>query len=469
MDIAMLLGSPDGMTTAARTPHSRGPVGAGGSDRARPAAEPAAGQESGGGFRARMLARVRRGGRTGAPSTGRGAGQPGTRPAGQRRPEGAATGTEAAAAAALTLLVHGGQDADAATVVPAPGAAGGGEAGSALLEPPTAAEGEAGAGVTAGLPPFAEAGEPEIQAGPAPAGPEAGAPAATPAGGTPAGEEGGPGDSAVPGASGSAVQGDAGTGPDGAGAFPDGRGAAGAGGYAGLEAAPDPAAARAAIDGRVAAVAAADGEDGQVPAGRRAAEPAAGPAAPSWLIPQAPVAEGQTPAPGGAVDAGDPAPAAEPEAAFIPDQEGPGEAMFPVRLVHRDPDGRLAVRVDARELGAIQVDVQQAGDRLDLGLRAARPETADLLGQHLPELLAGLRGRRIDVGQASVLAGFQPAADGRAGHPSHRGDRDERPSPRSLPGAAVPGGGIGGVGEAASPARGDTAYWMTTARLDVMA
>src|SRR5690606_2788847 len=256
MDIAMLLGSPDGMTTAARTPHSRGPVGAGGSDRARPAAEPVAGQESGGGFRARMLARVRRGGRTGAPSTGRGAGQPGTRPAGQRRPEGAATGTEAAAAAALTLLVHGGQDADAATVVPAPGAAGGGEAGSALLGPPTAAEGEAGAGVTAGLPPFAEAGEPEIQAGPAPAGPEAGAPAATPAGGTPAGEEGGPGDSAVPGASGSAVQGDAGTGPDGAGAFPDGRGAAGAGGYAGLEAAPDPAAARAAIDGRVAAVAA---------------------------------------------------------------------------------------------------------------------------------------------------------------------------------------------------------------------
>ncbi|HEX6989416.1 MAG TPA: flagellar hook-length control protein FliK [Bacillota bacterium] len=142
------------------------------------------------------------------------------------------------------------------------------------------------------------------------------------------------------------------------------------------------------------------------------------------------------------------------------DQESP-LADFPVRVLRRDPDGHLAVRVDARELGAIEVAVQDQGGRLDLGLRAARPETADLLGQHLPELLAGLRSRRLDVGSASVAAGFHPPADRQAGHPSDRGGpQGQRPQRRS----AVPA--VSTVSAAAAVA---ASTWRTAARLDVMA
>ncbi|MFO7246053.1 MAG: flagellar hook-length control protein FliK [Bacillota bacterium] len=159
---------------------------------------------------------------------------------------------------------------------------------------------------------------------------------------------------------------------------------------------------------------------------------------------------------------------AEPHGPAAAGGEGETVIPFPVRLLHRDAGRRLAVRVDARELGPIHVDVRRAGEQIELGLRALRPETADLLGQHLPELVAGLRTRRLDVSQAGVFTGFHPQADGRAGHPDRGGHGHPQRSRRAPAAAAALTRSAGAAAAAAGGAPAANPWW-TTARLDVMA
>lgn len=68
----------------------------------------------------------------------------------------------------------------------------------------------------------------------------------------------------------------------------------------------------------------------------------------------------------------------------------------------RRGDHRLAIRLADQDLGSIWVDLQRHGQRIDIGFRAAELATAELLDTNLDQLLAGLRHRRIEVGQALV-------------------------------------------------------------------
>src|SRR5690606_14501379 len=108
-------------------------------------------------------------------------------------------------------------------------------------------------------------------------------------------------------------------------------------------------------------------DGGRVPDAPRPAAAAGAGTAPGWWG-AAPFGEAGAGTQGAAPAAGGP----------VPDTaaggEGPAgggfqpDVTFPVRVLRRDPEGRLAVRVEARELGVIDVEVREAAGRLDLGL-----------------------------------------------------------------------------------------------------
>lgn len=119
---------------------------------------------------------------------------------------------------------------------------------------------------------------------------------------------------------------------------------------------------------------------------------------------------------------------------------------LPLRLLHQTEE-RLTVRMDVRELGSIAVDLTHDGQLLDLSLQASRPDTTQLLGRNLDELLSGLQDRHIDIGGAKVSTGatgtdaqteqsgrnWQQAGGQGGGHPvrqqAESGDRTSRQQP----------------------------------------
>ncbi|HEY8450556.1 MAG TPA: flagellar hook-length control protein FliK [Bacillota bacterium] len=125
---------------------------------------------------------------------------------------------------------------------------------------------------------------------------------------------------------------------------------------------------------------------------------------------------------------------------------GDGE-VWPLRFLDRRGDTQLALHLEDQRLGPIRVELRGDGTQIDVGLRAGRPATVELLGAHLGELIDGLRERRIDVGQASVSAWQQASVgheDARQRPGGHRGgsrDAPERPDAvEPVAGVTVAGG-----------------------------
>lgn len=95
------------------------------------------------------------------------------------------------------------------------------------------------------------------------------------------------------------------------------------------------------------------------------------------------------------------------------------DSSLPEVFFHRQAMDRIGLRITDRELGPVWVDLSQRNGLVDIGIRATEAGTIDLIDTNLDQLLAGLRQRRVDVGQTEVIHWqFSPGSG--EGDPRHR-------------------------------------------------